>query len=93
MPTIASHAPARIEAAPAVQDPDDHAVTTCADPSCGDEIDPGPATQCGTSTGDDAVTGCGGHFCSQHLWLDGVLTPQPQNCAPCLDLRALRTAA
>ncbi|MGV9267382.1 hypothetical protein ACWDRR_22275 [Kitasatospora sp. NPDC003701] len=89
MTTTALSAP--VGAAPTAQGPDIESMTTCGD--CGTGIDPGPANQCGTSTRDGAVDGCGRHFCSQHLWLDGVLTPQPQNCSPCLNRRALRSAA
>ncbi|MET9396030.1 hypothetical protein [Kitasatospora sp. NPDC002965] len=91
MTTTALSAPAG--ATPAAQGPDVESMTTCGGTDCGTEIDPGPATQCGTSTRDGALDGCGRHFCSDHLWLDGVLPPQPQNCVSCLNRRALRTAA
>ncbi|MFD5610609.1 hypothetical protein [Kitasatospora sp. NPDC127060] len=83
----------RAESALADQDPAADAVTICADGGCGAEIEPGPASRCGSTDDDSAVDGCGEHFCPEHLWLDGVVTPQPQHCEPCLDGRALRTAA
>ncbi|WP_331727259.1 hypothetical protein OG871_39870 (plasmid) [Kitasatospora sp. NBC_00374] len=73
---------------------DDDQAGTCDQTGCDTEIDLGPASRCGTGPDGSAASGCGQHFCSRHLWLDGDhLTPQPQQCEPCIDQNTLRKAA
>ncbi|MEV7123818.1 hypothetical protein [Kitasatospora griseola] len=71
----------------------DQPPATCSQKGCGTEIDPGPASRCGTAPDGLADDGCGQDFCPEHLWLEDVLTPQAQQCEACIDRRGLQKAA
>lgn len=65
---------------------------TCDRDNCAEEIDRGLAYLCGRTPDSGYPHGCGGYFCSSHLfygWVentDGPPTASPhQMCEPCLD--------
>jgi hypothetical protein len=59
----------------------------CQRDGCTEQIARGLDSLCGSAPGtpDD---GCGGYFCSRHLYLAwDTDEPRPQNCRPCTDQR------
>uniref|UniRef100_UPI002F918ADF hypothetical protein n=1 Tax=Kitasatospora indigofera TaxID=67307 RepID=UPI002F918ADF len=61
----------------------------CEQDGCTAQIDRGLAYLCGSTPG-APEDGCGGYFCSRHLYMDWEMSsvePQPQNCLPCVESR------
>lgn len=55
---------------------------TCEQDGCTEQIDRGLAYLCGATPGGDEY-GCGGYFCSEHLYLS--VRDIPQRCSKCFD--------
>lgn len=56
----------------------------CDEPGCTEVIDRGLAYLCGNSPlGHGLEVGCGGYFCSEHLWLCGAYMPDGRPVSAC----------
>ncbi|MFE9427791.1 hypothetical protein ACFYNO_33075 [Kitasatospora sp. NPDC006697] len=79
--TVTRHDGIEIEAGYAVE-------AVCEQDGCTEQIDRGLDQLCGSWPG-TPEDGCGGYFCSRHLYYGDWESEEPQslNCKPCIDKR------
>ncbi|MGK4586191.1 hypothetical protein [Kitasatospora sp. HPMI-4] len=79
--TVTRHDGIEIEAGYAVE-------AVCEQDGCTEQIDRGLDQLCGSEPG-APEDGCGGYFCSRHLYYPDWESeePQPLNCKPCVENR------